>query len=452
MSSETIDVEYERDLVATALKDLRFVKSALPVVKKHQFSDRALGWIWSVVAETVTRAGELPTARVFSERLDRDYKDEESAAYVMEVLLSLNRRKVAAPRTALERVRDFVRMVSIRGGLEGGVDGLDRGDLTQAEEAIKKGIQAAREVSLMSEPVSWGESVDVRLGEYTATEEKVRDRVKTPLPTLNRFLNGGLRPGSMGLLVANTNVGKSSFAVDIGYTALAYSGAVVVHIVTEETLTEGLARYDARLTGIDRGDLLSGRMTPAQEKIYKETHARKREMTKRLFIHELPPKTEIGQVKMLVELAREKFPDRPLLIVVDSPDHLTPGGRMENFRLGQSDVHWTIKAMVKAEELSPCMAWVTTQAPKAFEGKTLTTGAASETYDKSRITDVMLGVMESNEGGPATGDFQRVEFILVKNRLGGVKKAKIWADGHMGTCRFEELESTSLPGGDDGKA
>ena len=52
----SFDVELEKDVLATCLRDVGFVRSANPVLRRHDFSSKALSWIWKVISETYSEA------------------------------------------------------------------------------------------------------------------------------------------------------------------------------------------------------------------------------------------------------------------------------------------------------------------------------------------------------------------------------------------------------------
>ena len=72
----SFDVELEKDVLSTCLKDLGFVRSSTPVLRRHDFSSKVLGWIWKVISETYSESREIPTGRIFAIRLDRDFEKE----------------------------------------------------------------------------------------------------------------------------------------------------------------------------------------------------------------------------------------------------------------------------------------------------------------------------------------------------------------------------------------
>lgn len=439
-TTESVDITYERDVLACCLRDKAFVRTALPVLRGHHFSDRTMSWIWRTLSATYETTREVPTAKLWQTYVDRAYADDDDADYVTEVILKLVRREVPAAKSALEEIRRLVRLSTARRAADEVLDALETADLDKAEKALSASVGAGKAAGVTAEPHVWAEEAMDRLALYDSSEPLVS--IGTGLPTLNRLTTGGMRSGALGLVVANTNVGKSTFAVHLGFAAL-LDGHAVVHVTTEETEREAQARYDARFTGISRATLLSGRLTAAEREVYVDAFDRRgAEFGKRLIVQELPPGSDVSGVRVVVERARELHPGLPMLVVIDSPDHLRPSRKLESFRLETSDVYWTIKGLLLDHTVQPVAGWATTQAPKAFEGRTLTTGAVSETYDKARIADFMFGLMEGDTTAASKAAGKAViEGIIVKNRLGGAKKWKIYMEADLGCCDFRETGS-----------
>lgn len=440
----SIDIRWELDVLAQCVRDPSYIRQAIPVLKRHDFSTRPNSWIWSVVHDTYSECKELPSARLWTNRLVRDFDDDADRDYHIALIMELKRRKVAAPRTALAEIRRFVRVSNLKRAAAAIVENVDKGDVDEAERDAGKALGEARASAGMRETRRWAAEAETRLKAYTTPDTMVRYR--TPLKTLNDHLGGGLRPGTIGIAIAQTNVGKSAWGVTLGYEALC-RGAVVAHVVTEETEDECLARYDARFTLIPRDKLTAGDLTDEEREAFLDRFKRHGAGRDRLFIREIAPSSSVAMVRVFAEEIREQFRGQPMLLVVDSPDHLQSIQKAESFRLSASAVAMTLKAMSLDEGLSPLAVWSTAQAPQAA-GNKIRANTVSESYDKTRVADVALGLVEGE--GSADGDTKLVDVLLVKNRLGKFKNWRYHCTADMAICEFTEDSNSSFP--KDGKA
>lgn len=438
----SFDVELEADILAQALRDSGFLAQAIPVVDEHSFSDPARAWLWRVLAETFDKVQELPSPLVLGHRLKTEVGDAERG-HTTAVVLALRRRKVSSPRSALEQLRGFVRMDAMRGATDDGFLSLDSGDVDGAERAMEEGIERARRAMLLEKPRDYLAGSDDRLARYQTGDNLVR--YATPLPTLNGVTYGGNCEGNVCTAVATTGIGKSTFAVDLGHAALFKPGAHVIHVPTEESQREAEVRYDARFTGVDRGRLAQGGLTPEEtaqfQRRFRDLGVR---MGDRLTVHALDPGTPVEMLRPLVLAKRRQYPGEPILLVVDSLDHMRSTKKYENFRLETGGVYWYAKAMATDKSLAPLAIWSTTHAPAKFAGKKLTAEAVSESYEKARVSSILLGLMEGTDASwQAKDGTKAMEFILAKNRLGPVNHLTIYAVAYLGICRFEEQAAMS---------
>lgn len=434
------DVEFEKDVLAQALRDLDFARKAVPVLHTHSFSSDTFLWIWKVVREGVEKHRELPTPRIWAQRIKTDWKPAEQP-HLLAALGQLHRRVVSAPRTSLDQIRDFIRLGALRRGFDEGLTKLEEGDLAAAEEAVAAGLLDARSARVLQSPSS-GLDWSSRFDTYLPTAAVFR--FAPGMPVLRRCLNGGLPPGRLALVIAQTNVGKSTMAVDFGWSSLvADPSTVVAHVTTEETEQEAFSRYDARASGIERSILLSGSMSATEQGLFRARMGRAEPLLARLRVQEFAPGVSSTMLWSFVEEVRQEFPTQPILLVVDSPDHLGPpsSAKAKDHRLQVAAVYWLLKALVKDDDLGPVAAWAVTWA-KIEKGK-MNANSASETAEKGRIADFMLGLSEGEDSGDE--DWKEMVVDVLKNRVGRLKSFRFVAKANLGTCEFQELDVAEPP-------
>jgi hypothetical protein len=445
----------EKDVLSQCMRDEGFARAASPVLRAHSFSNRHHTWIWRVLSETYAATRELPTGRVYAAHLLRDFERPEDRAYLLGVLKGLYGRPSKAPRSALEEVRRFARVAAVRGSLGDALDALDKSDVDGAERAVETGLSATRAASALREPAT-GDAWAERLRIYTG-EDGPTVRFDVPIDAFNRVTGGGLPPGAVAIVVAQTNIGKSTWAVDVGYTALLRNPAThVAHVTTEETEREAFARYDSRIAAageataegkarFERTYLLSGALSPHDAEAFRVRMTRAKALTSRLHVLELAPGSSSSGLWSFVERVREQAgPDAPILLNVDSPDHLEPptAAARKDHRLQVAAVYWNLKALAKDKRAGPLAVWAVTWAPAEYEHRRMTANAVSETKEKGRIADFMLAMTDGDSEGDASSEAgdQEIIFDVIKNRLGRVKRLRVYARANLGVCEFRDSE------------
>jgi len=443
----SFDVELEKDILSQCLRSKAYLSKAVALVEAHVFSSRSFAWVWGVLEETYRVHRELPSPAFLLAKIDTDYGETEDAAHMETVLEALYDRETSSPKAALAEIRRFIKMAAARAVADTALDSIDSGDVEAAEAAVEKGVASMRRASVLVEPTPWGSTAVERLDRYVARATPgARPVFKTMSDTLDmRALRGGFPAGKIGEIQANTNVGKTTFIVDLGYNALTRSGAVVLHITSEDEIEEVELRYDARLTGIGRNALESGKLTRLQRETYKEAFERHPHLHDSLFCCYLPKGHKVTMVTPLVEMVRERHPTRPILFIYDSPFHAKGPDRFyKEKRHEVRDVVEYLDNIAKDKSLGfgDVGIWFTHQANRASAGKVPTAESGAESYDVERTVDFGIGL---REGVDLAGSKEKtIEGWVIRNRINRMKKAVVYFKADLDLCRFREVAAFEI--------
>lgn len=427
------DLDLEADVLAMCLRDSKYVKAAQATLDARHFASREHGWVWRVISETHRASKEIPSATIFFARADLDFTSAEAREAAIDTVIALAERTVDAPEAALDLIRKMTRMALIRSLGEQSLTGIDLGDLDKAEASVHEGLAALRAVGQIEPVRPLAEAAEQRLARRLSPERGIV-RFRTPFPTVNGWLRGGLKAGHIGVLLGNTNAGKTSLATDLGGTALIHDNAAVLHIVTEEILEDSELRYDARLSGVERDVLEDGRLSDAQVAAYRGAYAQP--WAQRLHLNSVPPGSPVTAIEPLVEEVRSKHPGIPLLVVFDSPWHVHWIKNVGEFRHEVRYVFEYLLAMVQSKEFAPIGMWCTDHARRQDAGRTPGAESGGESYDKNRAVSLVFGLREiaaTDHTGEAV-----VELHLAKNRISKAKKKVLITRANHGLCSFRE--------------
>lgn len=430
--------DLETDVLARAIRDLSFARKARGAVDSYGFISKARQWVWATLVACIDDAGELPSPAVWAARLTT-IADEDAREVARGTVLALVRHTPVAPKSALNQIRDFVKIQAIERGLMDTAKAADKLSLTEAEGALSEALAKMRRTASLHEEEALGKRAKDRLAMYESSSRS--RKFPTPLPALNRLTKGGPGPGRLCLITAYTGVGKSAFSVDIGYTAAKeIPNLVVVDITTEETAAERQARYDARITGIDREDLTADvGITPGQKTAFLARYARGQHIADRIHIKEIPPSSPVSDVEAFAREIREKHPGAPLLVNLDSGEHIVPNGRAESKRVGAGEVYRALKALAVVEDMQPCCVWATDQLGRqTAKKKSVGTEDIAESLDKARLADLFIAIVDGLGKVDPDDPWRSMNVLLRKSRLGKIKRWTITAMAHLGTCEWRE--------------
>ena len=217
------------------------------------------------------------------------------------------------------------------------------------------------------------------------------------------ILRGGLGRGELGVITANTGVGKSHFLVAVGANAMR-SGKSVVHYTFELTEHAVGIRYDSNLCGIPSNDIPD----------HKEDVIKKYEEGEfgRLIIKEYPT----GSATVLMIRSHiEKLMMRgfvPSLIIIDYADIMKSGKKYDTLRHELKLIYEELRNLSMDLNLP---VWTASQANRDSANSDIVgLENMSEAYGKAMVADVVISLsrkpMEKSTGSG--------RLYIAKNRVG----------------------------------
>ena len=217
------------------------------------------------------------------------------------------------------------------------------------------------------------------------------------------ILRGGLGRGELGVIAANTGVGKSHFLVAMGCAAMR-AGKNVIHYTMELSEHETGKRYDSNLCDIPSNEIIERKQEVINR--YSEMSLGK------LIIKEYPSGApSVLTIRNHIEkLTLKGF--KPSLIVVDYADVMKSSRAYDSLRHELKLIYTELRNL--AGELN-IPVWTASQANKdSSKSDVVGLENLGESYGKAQVADIVLSIsrkpMEKSEG---TG-----RIFVAKNRAG----------------------------------
>ena len=433
-------VNLEKDVLSICLRDKDFVSRGYPTLSVHKFIGKTHAWIWEQIARAFEKNRERINPRTLVQRIERAFPEEREQEAVEQAFIDLWQRgkKVASPGEALDELHRLASLGSIRrtlAKLEGAQDEEEVDE--KAREILTDGLRALGRNGVQPQ-ISWFEEVDARAKGYLSDDEGVV-LVPTPFPRLNKAMGGGIPEDSFSCIVADPNIGKSGLCVQIGATAIFEGGAAVLHISTEESVRQVAARYDSYITEVDRKLWTTKQVNANDVDLLVKKVKRHVDFKDRLIIQRLVPTTHVVEVRSGAQDIREKNPGLPLIVIIDSADHLITTADAKRWD-NETAVYWFLKALAGDKMLAPIAVWTTTHPKQAYAGKSTKGGAGvAGSSDKRKILDFLLGIIPSTDVD-VDGESDREELIMIleKTRFSEKDKKPIYIMAKHGTCSYRE--------------
>ena len=217
------------------------------------------------------------------------------------------------------------------------------------------------------------------------------------------ILRGGLGRGELGVIAANTGVGKSHFLVAMGCAAMKV-GKNVIHYTFELSEHETGKRYDSNLCDIPSNEIIQRKKEVVDK--YKEMELGK------LIIKEYPTgSASVMTLRNHIEkLTLKGF--KPSLVTVDYADVMKSSRAYDSLRHELKLIYTELRNL--AVDLN-IPIWTASQANKdSSKSDVVGLENLGESYGKAQVADVVLSIsrkpMEKSTGGG--------RIFVAKNRAG----------------------------------
>ena len=295
-----------------------------------------------------------------------------------------------------DKTLDFCKRQAFKGALEKSVD------LIQGEnfEAV---------IDLMKNAVSIGMPNSSGHDFFEDIESRFvkvnRNAVPTGFPRLDEkdIFKGGLGRGEIGVITANTGVGKSHWLVAMGSNAMR-AGKNVLHYTFELTETSVGLRYDSNLCGIPSNDVQDNK------DLVKEVYESK--TLGRLIIKEYPTgSASVVTLRNHIEkLALKGF--KPNVLIIDYADIMKSTRSYDSLRHELKLVYEELRNLSMEMDIP---IWTASQANRdSAQSEIVGLENMSEAYGKAMVADVVVSI--SRKASEKSTGFGRL--FIAKNRAG----------------------------------
>lgn len=391
---------FQEKIVQALLSDRVWAEQIVEVFNPDYLELRYLSFLSERYFQHAKKYKVFPTLQLLVTIIKDELKVGTDAILRDQIIEYLTRMRANPDSGDLTYVKDkaldFCRKQALKQALTEAVDQMQAEKYEQIVETIKKAVVVGTTPSLGHDFFTDYESRFTRLQ---------RNAVPTGLEELDRkdILQGGLGGGELGVIVANTGVGKSHFLTMLGSNALR-NGVDVLHYTMELSEAAVGIRYDSNLCDID-----SNLIIDSKDQVLKAEQAMK---LGRLIIKEFPTNSaSIYTLRSHIErLDIKGF--RPGVIIIDYADVMRSTRQYDSLRHELKLIYEELRAFAMEKKIP---VWTASQANK--EGSTsevVDLSNMSEAYGKAMVADVVLSVSRrAHEKSTGHG-----RLYVAKNRAG----------------------------------
>jgi replicative DNA helicase len=295
-----------------------------------------------------------------------------------------------------DKTLDFCKRQAFKGALEKSVDLIQGENFEQVIDLMKNAVSIGMQNSSGHD---FFEDIEARFVKIN------RNAVPTGFDRLDKkdIFKGGLGRGEIGVVTANTGVGKSHWLVALGANAMR-AGKNVLHYTFELTETAVGLRYDSNLCGIPSNDVQDNK------ELVKETYQDKG--LGRLIIKEYPTgSASVVTLRNHIEkLALKGF--KPNVIIIDYADIMKSTRSYDSLRHELKLIYEELRNLAMELDIP---VWTASQANRdSAQSDIVGLENMSEAYGKAMVADVVISLSrKAAEKSTGVG-----RLFIAKNRAG----------------------------------
>ena len=334
--------------------------------------------------------------QVIKEELSDDTDDilrEQIIEYLLRVKANPNPGDIAYVK---DKTLDFCKRQAFKGALEKSVDLIQGENFEEVIDLMKNAVSVGMHNSSGHD---FFEDIEARFVKIN------RNAVPTGFPRLDKkdIFKGGLGRGEIGVVTANTGVGKSHWLVALGANAMR-EGKNVLHYTFELTETSVGLRYDSNLCGIPSNDVQDNK------ELVKEVYDNKD--LGRLIIKEYPTgSASVVTLRNHIEkLSLKGF--KPNVIIIDYADIMKSTRAYDSLRHELKLIYEELRNLAMELDIP---VWTASQANRdSAQSDIVGLENMSEAYGKAMVADVVISL--SRKAAEKSSGVGRL--FIAKNRAG----------------------------------
>jgi replicative DNA helicase len=395
----------QRGILYLIKSDLGFLLQVLPMVRPEYFEYPSHQKMYTIISEYHNKYKKLPSDDVVLEEAKRIKSSNELFSDYKEEMVQINNIDETALANCeyyLDLVEEFAKSAALKEAILESVDLIKSKKFGQIEEKIREAITVNRNVELGS---NYFEGIEERWKRLT--DEKTTPRFKTPFPSVNSSLEGGLNAKELAMVVAPPGVGKSMFLANQAVSS-SLDGHKVLYISLEMSEDKVAQRLDSIFTRIRQSDL-SAKTELLSERLDMLSTMHK---VGKIWIKEFPTKrASVNSVRAYLNQLRNYEEFVPDVIVIDYLELMTGDTSMPEYQL-QERLAQELRGLATEYDL---LVWTATQTNR--EGKKvpiITDAELADSYGKMRVCDLVFSINQTEN----EFDEGKARLYVMKSRNG----------------------------------
>lgn len=391
---------FQIQLLNQIIIDKEFGRSIIDVIEQQYFENKYFKIILQMIKEYYSKYEHVPTFDTLEQVTKSEIQQELASKIVMDTITKIKESPIEGSGFIQEKALKFCKQQELQKAITKAQKVIDGGEFEsydKLEELVREALQVGEREDGMEDVFSNLDDV---------LNEDYRHPIPMGVPGIDRLLKGGLAKGELGVILAPTGVGKSTFLTKISNHAfnLGYS---VVQIFFEDN-PKIIQRKHITLWTKVHPDELSIKKDEVMDKV-REVQSK---MENRLILKKLPSDTlTILQIKNQL---RKMIADGIKLdmVVLDYIDCVVPDKNLGDEWKSEGSVMRGFESMCHELNL---VGWTATQGNRSsISSEVVTTDQMGGSIKKAQVGHVIITVAKTLQ----QKEMKLATIALTKSRIG----------------------------------
>ena len=233
---------FQQSLIKAIIEDKKYGETIIDVIDSKYFDNNSFRYIMVNLKELYTAYSKIPDYSTLAQKITNESGSQESSKVHLDTLKILKENDEST-----EYVKDtalnFCRQQNLKRELKNVANIIENGEFEEYSK-IEHIIQKALQVGIMGD-----DATDVFHDIDSALEKDYRHPIPTGIVGIDNLLKGGLGRGELGVILAPTGTGKTTFLTKIANTAYNH-GFNVLQIFFEDNPGEIKRKHYTIWSGI----------------------------------------------------------------------------------------------------------------------------------------------------------------------------------------------------------
>jgi replicative DNA helicase len=397
---EYLGSNFQLQLLNQIIVDKEFGRSIIQVLDTNYFDNKYFKLIVQMVKEYFVKYDHVPTFETLEQITKSEIQQELAIKIILDTLKKVKDVPIEGSLFVQEKAMKFCKQQELQKAISKAQKVIDGGEFEnydQLEELVREALQiGTREDGML----------DVFSNLDDVLNEDFRHPIPMGIPGIDRLLKGGLAKGEIGVILAPTGVGKSTFLTKIANHSFNL-GYNVLQIFFEDNPKIIQRKHITCWTRIHPDD-----MSNKKEEVLVKVREIEEKMDNRLILEKLPSDTmTMSQIKNLI---RKKMADgiRVDMVLLDYIDCVVPEKNLGDEWKSEGSVMRGFEAMCHEMNL---VGWTATQGNRSsISAEVVTTDQMGGSIKKAQVGHVIISVAKSLQ----QKEMKLATIAITKSRIG----------------------------------